>query len=139
MTTINTFDKATIKQLRADFQAALDAVAQKHGLVAGMGTIRFSPNEFGVRLKVATKGTSSATSATPNTNTIEFEDLKRHGSLRCPGLDITKTYTFGRLGDIKFVGFHDRRYKFPFTVQATNGKRYKISVAQASNILHTAK
>jgi hypothetical protein len=135
--TIQSFDKETVKQLRAELQNALNAVAQKHGLVVGLGTIRFGASEFGVRLKVSTKSNSSQVNAT--TNTVEFEDLKRHGMHRCPGLDITKTYSFAKLGDIKFVGFHERRYKFPFTVQTSNGKRYKISVFQAANILHTAK
>lgn len=129
--TIQSFDKANLKQLRAEFQAAIDAVAVKHGLMASMGGIRFQANEFGVRLKVATK--TSQTAVVANANSVEFEDLKRHGVHRVPGLDITKTYFVGKIGGVKFVGFHDRRYKFPFSIQSTtNGKRYKLSVAQAS-------
>jgi len=139
MTTINSFDKTNLKQLRAEFQAALDAVAVKHGLVAGLGNIRFDANKFGVKLEVRTK-TPATSSVASNTNTVEFEALKNQW--RVPGIDITKTYSLRvRTGieDVKFVGFVDRRYKFPFSVQTTNGKRYKVSVEQARSILHTAK
>jgi hypothetical protein len=139
MTTINSFDKTNLKQLRAEFQAALDAVAAKHGLVAGLGNIRFDANKFGVKLEVRTK-TPATASVVSNTNTVEFEALKNQW--RVPGIDVTKTYSLrvrSGIEDVKFVGFVDRRYKFPFSVQTTNGKRYKVSVEQARNILHTAK
>lgn len=139
MTTINSFDKTNLKQLRAEFQAAVDVVAAKHGLVAGLGNIRFDANKFSVRLEVRTKSPSASIAST-NANTLEFEALKKQW--RVPGIDTTKTYRLrvkSGYVSVKFVGFVDRRYKFPFTVQATDGKRYKVSVEQANNILPTAQ
>ena len=54
MTLIN---ESTIKTLRAEFQAALDAVAAKHGLSAGMGRITYDHTQtnFRCKLEVVTK------------------------------------------------------------------------------------
>jgi hypothetical protein len=131
------FDKATVKQLRAEFQAAIDAVAQKHGLAAGLGNIRFDANKFGCRLEVMTRSPLANSSPTPNTNAVEFESLKTQW--RVPGIDVTKTYTISTIGDVKFVGFVPRRPKFPFVVQTSAGKRFKVSVETAKRVLHTAK
>lgn len=131
--TITSFDKVSIKQLRAELQAAIDTVTAKHGLVASLGTIRFDQNKFGTRLQVATKTQTAVNPAATakNTNTVEFEALKRQ---RVAIVDITKDYFLTGTGRVRFVGYVARRPKYPFVVETVTGKRYKLSALQAQRI-----
>lgn len=53
--TIAAFDKQNLKTLRADLDAALKAVADKHGIDLSVGTIRFDAAAFSAKIDGAVK------------------------------------------------------------------------------------
>ena len=57
---IKQFDKPTLRALRADLDAALAAVAAKHGIAVRVGNASFMPNTATFKLELATKGDDGA-------------------------------------------------------------------------------
>lgn len=51
---ITKFDRANLKALRADIDAALATVAEKHGISLGIGNISFSGEKFTTRMTAMT-------------------------------------------------------------------------------------
>ena len=131
MTAIN---KSTLPSIRADINAALAAVAAKHGLVMSIGNIRFTEDSFRTTLEAKTfkqAGTEVAVAA------VEQVALETAGKRVLGGasVDITKEYMSPTLGKVKLVGYHPRKPKYPFIVQTVSGKRFKITVASARNLV----
>jgi hypothetical protein len=112
------FDNATIKNLRREYQAAIDAVSKKYGLDGEMGKITYEDNEFRCKLTVCNVTLKQATmkapmkSSLPGTNADSI--IGRSYKLRNSIYTIEKMLKPG-----VFIGVTQR------------GKRYKI----AANVL----
>ena len=63
MATVKTFDRANLKTIRADIDAALAAVAKKHGINLSIGNIRFDANEFTTKLTAVTNASKAKDTA----------------------------------------------------------------------------
>jgi len=128
-------DKNTVAQIRKDVDAALAAVAAKHGITFNMGTIRFNSESM--------RGTLTATANNASTGLaepLELKELKIKG-IRILGIvenDLTLTYTSPTLGKVKFVGYHARKPKYPFIIEKVGSKkRFKISTTAAMSMMKT--
>ena len=127
-------DKNAVAQIRKDIDAALAAVAAKHGITFNLGTIRFNSESF--------RGTLTAAANNPTTGTVEpleFKELKLRG-VRMLGInesDLSKTFKSPTLGSVKLIGYHARKPKYPFIVETLGGKRYKISLMSAQSLVGT--
>lgn len=132
MTAIN---KSTLPSIRAEINAALQAVGAKHGLNFSLGNIRFTDTTFSGKLEAAAVGATGTLGASAKA-TVEAIDLKMMGPLILgQNVDLTKEYTSPTLGKVQLVGYHPRKPKYPFIVQTKLGKRFKISIASARNLV----
>lgn len=124
---MNKIDQEACKTLRAEIDAALAAVMTKHGLIAQIGTIKFSDTDMRCQLTVGVKPTTS-TSATsePAFRPDWIQGARRHG------------YSYGlpnavdRLGK-KFKNVYGKEYVFlginqtgHFAIGEVGGKMFKI-------------
>jgi hypothetical protein len=124
-----TINASNIKTIRADLEAALAAVAKKHGIQFTMGRITYSD------AKLSGKLTAVDTSATVNgaavvAATPEAVDLARYGKsyIGDPSFDFGATYMDGQIGKFTIVGLKTRSHKYPFVIKAvSDGKTYKAS------------
>lgn len=132
---VTEFDRYNISVMRQEVEAALAAIGAKHGLNFNVGRITFEPNEF--RCKV-TAVTSSSVQGQPAGQTVEFASLQRQGAfaIGAVGVDFANSlFRHPKLGRVKIVGYTPRRHKYPYSVQTVNGKRYKVSLMQAMDLV----
>jgi len=113
---ITQFDKATCRTLGLEIEAALAAVAAKHGLKATYGGGSFDPSQFTckIRLELATDN--------PNAETAErakFTQLCDLFNLKAD--DYGAVIRSHRHGDLTIVGFEPSRPKFPIKVRKADG------------------
>jgi len=119
MTAIN---KDTLKQIRADLNAALKTVTAKHGIDFNLGIIRFTASEFRCKLNATARGTSKVT-VDPKVAALSANTW-RLGS----GYKPNAVYNMVGIGRAKFVGYNRSAKKYPYIVQVVGStKRYKVS------------
>jgi hypothetical protein len=111
MTKFTSFDRASLKTLRADLQAVLDTYAAETGLEFDIGGIRFSEAEATIKLTTKIKGATTRT------------DLNLQRMIESYNLVIEKN---GR----KLVRYDTRKPKFPF-IYVENGKTFKTTPDRA--------
>lgn len=116
--TIKTFDKANLKSLSAEIEAAVAAIAAKHGLrlAGGIGG-RYSDMEFTI------KGTLKVTDA------ATVADAARQDWNRYAGLDGFSPEDFGKTfkfsgSTYTISGYNPRSPKRPIKATGTDGKVY---------------
>ena len=114
MTNITTFDRANLKKLRSDIEAAVATVGAAHGISLTLGTARFSSDN--VTMKLEGSIISNGTVKTKGAIALERFYPKYVGKL--------VKMSNGKTG--KVIEYHSRKPKFPFIVEAGN-KRYKLS------------
>jgi hypothetical protein len=128
-TKINSFNRTNLKLIRAEMQAAIDAVAKQHGLKGSLGNIRFEDHSFTTKLSVETTGAAAVK-----------EDRKANAFklyARSEGLDASD---FGKVFEyagktLKIVGYNTRAKKYAINVEDMNGKAFKVSGAQIASAL----
>jgi hypothetical protein len=114
------FDKDTIKNLRVEIDAALAAIAVKHGIQIRAGNATFSPEFMTMKLEFSTLQNGKPV-------TKEAEALK----LYAPSLGLTpehlaKNFVISGV-TYRLVGFCPRKQKFPMVCERTSdGKRYGL-------------
>ena len=115
MAKIKSFDKATLKALRAEMDAVLAKYGKKTGLDFEVGNMRFTETEVDIKVKAKVTGAKSRAEQ---------------------GLEVfAKLYGFkltNSNGD-RLVEFKERNRKYPFIFER-NGKRYKCSESQARDL-----
>ena len=119
-----TLNKANLKIIRADIDAALAAVEKKHGGKFSLGNIRYSTNDF--RCKLEFVSTSDASGNAVNPDEINF---KRDAFLVGVSKDaFGKSFT-SRGKKYTITGINTRAHKFPIQGVNTRGDRYKFPVS----------
>jgi hypothetical protein len=112
---MQSFNKVTCQKLRADLNRVLAAYGVAEGITFEVGNMRFSPSE--VRI----------TSLTARINGAPKREEKLMESM----FVVHGLTEFNGRGD-RLVEYNPRRYQYPFVfISASNGKRYKCSLAQA--------
>lgn len=118
---IKQFDKAACRQLAEDVQAAVQAVAKKHGLTLERAGGRFNPTEFTQKLKWTIGDKAAVT-----------KQAKADWDMHCEVLGL-KPEHFGKEVHCKgqawrVCGLNPRRSRYPVLAEDSNGQRLRLSV-----------
>lgn len=132
------FTRSNLPQIRADIDAALKAVAAKHGIDFTLGRIVFSDSEFRGKLTgVARSAVPAAAGVSPVAPVKpEMLALVKNTWLFGKTFDITKEYKHPTLGTVKVVGYNSKARQYPVIIaQVGTGKRYKTSLTMAKSFI----
>jgi hypothetical protein len=124
---MTTFTKSQMAKVRADLDKALSSVGALHGVDFSIGTIRFGAETLSGVMRGAA-GTSTATKTDPKLVAFLTRGARLLGH---PSINENDKFHSLGLGTVKFVGYNTRAKAYPFIVQTTGGKRYKINEARA--------
>ena len=114
MTNITTFDRANLKKLRSDIEAAVATVGAAHGISLTLGSARFSSNNVTMKLEGS---------------------IISNGMVKTKGAIALERFYPGYVGKVvklsngkkgKVIEYHSRKSKYPFIVEVGN-KRFKLS------------
>lgn len=119
---IKQLDRTSLKLLRTDLDAALTAIAQKHGIILTVGNARFTSSTATFKLNVATK---AADGTIINREREDFISLADVYGLKPEWID--KTFQWSG-NTYKITGLQPRRRKNPVLVRNRNGKGYVFGV-----------
>ncbi len=119
MSKITEFDKPTLRDLRADIDAALIAVGAKHGIRLSTGNARFTADSATFKLECSLFNSDGV---------AESKEMVALKALY-PQL-VNKRITFGRGTNGFIIGYNPRAHQYPFLVKTVKGV-YKITSAQA--------
>jgi hypothetical protein len=118
------FDNATIKNLRREYQAAIDAVSKKYGLVGEMGRITYEDNEFRCKLTVTAPATLvKATLSNPMYNATGHP----HPSTSYIGRSYKLRNSVYTITDMKSPGV--------FLAKNQNGRLFRIKADQLKGMI----
>jgi len=128
-TTIKSFDRPTIKALRAEIDAALKAVADRHGIAITSGSATFSDANVSLKIQLATLGEGGAV------NTREAEDFRRNAaSFGLAADDLGRSF-FSRGKTYTLVGASVKSYKYPLLCRDDGGKVMKFRAESVRSLL----
>jgi hypothetical protein len=124
---IQEFDKATVHTLITDMEAALQSVADKHGIILKRKNCSYRSNVCAVPFEVCVERVT----ADGNVETPESATYKA----RCFQFGLKPEWLFEWFTDflgkrLQVVGLKPRRRKYPVVVRAENGTQYKMAAAQ---------
>jgi hypothetical protein len=125
--------KVQVGQIRADLQAAFAAVTAKHGVHFNLGTIRFSADTMTGKLTGVVANTTASGVVVADPKAIALAKVGKR-ILGQSFNDAAKYHSLS-LGTVKVVGYNSRARAYPFVVQTTGGKRYKISTLSAQGLV----
>ena len=111
-------DKA--RQIHEDINAALKAVADKHGLNVGGGSLRYTTTDFKFATTFALKGQTGEVEVDPKL----VMNHKRFAFYVGLGDKLGKTFNDTRLGEVTYVGMTSRDKAI---CRAKDGKMYKFA------------
>jgi len=123
---IKAFDKQNLQQLRADMDAAIQQVAQKHGITIRLKNISYLPERATSKLEfIATGEAASAANPQAAQEAIYAADFKRYcSSFGLKPEQHGATFKHGR-DTYKLVGLKPRAPKNPILAKSfTNGRIY---------------
>lgn len=109
------FNKATLATLRPEVQAALDAIAAKHGITLKLGNIGFSPDGGSFSSKIEGKVEAIA-------NAAEEARFREYATMY--GYDPDKVAATPQ-GEAKLVGFNPKARAKPWII-GIGDKRYVV-------------
>lgn len=131
--------KSLAATLRSDVNAALAVIAKKHGVDFTLGTIRFNPESMRVTLTGNARGAAGLSpSVKADPKLVAFKKIGARilaGSVHAIPTENDK-FRSPSLGTVTFSGYNSRAHAYPFIVNATNGKRYKLSTMSAMSLLN---
>jgi hypothetical protein len=122
MSKVNSFDRANIRQINAEIENALSAVAQKYGVEINLKNTRFSTDNYSTKIEVCTLNNG-------NVMTKEAIDFNRYKNIK--GINAELGDAFNYQGDIfTITGYKSRSSKYPIlAVSNNNGKTYKFPIS----------
>ena len=126
--------KTQVSQLRADITKALAAVTAKHGVDFSIGTIRFDADKMSGKLTGVVRG-AGGTSVTAPVDLKALALAKVGKRILGASFDDAAKYHSLSLGTVKVVGYNSRAKAYPFIVQTTGGKRYKVTAMSAQTLV----
>ena len=112
---IKQFDKANLKDLRNDIDAALKQVMDKHGISLSIGNISFNAGRFTTRM------TGQLPVTTENKIVLENPIFQQYG------FNIGDTFVHNTKV-MKITGYNSRRPKNCVELQDQNGKKFSTSL-----------
>lgn len=137
MKKITAFNHANLESLRIEIQDALNAIAQKHGIVAGrLGRIGFQGDHFKASIEFSTAESSNGTEIV---DPKLFDNMKRHGfKVGFAVTDIGTLVDFGTgtLGKAKIVGMVGYT---KIAVQNEKGQIFRCDPQSVKRLMKAAK
>jgi hypothetical protein len=128
---MTTFTKSQMAKVRADLDKALSSVGALHGIDFSIGTIRFGAETMRTTLSGVMRGAAGTSTATKTDPKLVAFLTRGARLLGHPSINENDKFHSLGLGTVKFVGYNTRAKAYPFIVQTTGGKRYKINEARA--------
>ena len=131
---IEQFTKNNLPEIRADINAALEAVEKKYGIKIALGNIKFSPDSFDAKMTVVTEKASGGVDSDVDPKWIA--DYNRYYlSYGLQASDLGKEFDFqGKKA--KLVGSRVRADKQIVIKVEGNNKFNIISAEQAARLIH---
>lgn len=122
MSKVNSFDRANIRQINAEIENALSAVAQKYGVEINLKNTRFSTDNYSTKIEVCTLNNG-------NVMTKEAIDFNRYKNIK--GINAELGDAFNYQGDIfTITGYKSRSSKYPILAVSNNtDKTYKFPIS----------
>jgi hypothetical protein len=115
------FDRYTCRMLRAEIDAALKQVAEKHGISLRAGNARFGPDNMSMKLEAA------IISSDGQVKSPERTDFERHAAMfGFKADDLGATFPF-RGTTYEIVGLKVRSRKYPVLGKRADGKTFKFN------------
>jgi hypothetical protein len=125
---MSTITKSNIATIRSDVEAALAAVAKKHGLTITVGRITYDDSSF--RCKVEGE-------ATVSNSAVKQSSKLGLATVLGDKFNEKEIYISSSLGLVKFVDYRPSSYKYPVIVeQVQTTKRFKLSTLQAKALVN---
>ena len=128
MNKITEFNKANLKALRVELEAAHKAIEKKFGIQLKAGNISFSGNEANIKLKANTIGAQGTAITKEAKQFALYAELGGYGHLKVG----SQVEINGTLLTIK--GYNSRAPKSPIQLEA-NGRGYKCSERALQNAI----
>jgi len=131
----NLSDRATLRMLREEFQAAINAVAAAHGLTADLGNIRYNTEgtSFSTKMTVETGGKADVADRKADKAADNF---KRYAVLEgLESSDFGKVFNYAGKTGLRIVGYNTRAKKYPISLEDASGRGYKVSGRQIKSAL----
>jgi len=120
------FDKANIAIIRLAIEKALATVELNHCIKFKIGTITYTDEEFGCKLKTfITKSTVTPKASDPKAALkLEYaNNVRKHGwKMGITEADLGKVVTMRLIGEVEFVGCKDRDSRMPLIFEDENGQ-----------------
>ena len=122
MSKVNSFDRANIRQINAEIENALSAVAQKYGVEINLKNTRFTTSNYSTKIEVCTLNDGTVM-------TKEAIDFNRYKNIK--GINAELGDAFNYQGDIfTITGYKSRSSKYPILAVSNNtGKTYKFPIS----------
>jgi len=122
MSKVNSFDRANIRQINAEIENALSAVAQKYGVEINLKNTRFTTDNYSTKIEVCTLNDGTVM-------TKEAIDFNRYKNIK--GINAELGDAFNYQGDIfTITGYKSRSSKYPILAVSNNtGKTYKFPIS----------
>lgn len=111
---ITTFDKATLKLLRAEMDEALAHVAAKRGITLRVGNMSYTAGTFTAKVEATCAANAD----------LKRETLSLYA--RTSSIDLNRIHTDVRGNKHRIVDFMPRRKK-PWITQTQDGKQYCVA------------
>lgn len=113
-------NRATLRAISTDAEAALASVAKKHGVQIDVGGIRYNADHATMKVEIA------AIASDGTAKTKEATDFERYAdSYGLKASDLGREFNY--LGDtFTLIGAKPRSTKYPLLAKRSDGKVYKL-------------
>lgn len=139
MAKVKSFDRANLKDIRADLNTALAAVAKKHGITLDVGNIRFDATSFSTKLiaTVAATGSTATTAAPAGVNPTWVANFKKYAVMfGLKPTDLNKQIKYAGK-TVTIVGIRPKA-NYPLVIQRATGGLVAVSAEAVKSALATA-
>jgi hypothetical protein len=127
MKKIESFDRATVKALRSEIEAALASVSKKYGIEISAGNATFTSSNVTFKIQAAVV---AASGMVMSKSVSDFNMYSRYNGLKA---NLGDKFSF-RGTEYTVVGWKARARKNPVLVES-NGKSFRISVELINSCL----
>jgi hypothetical protein len=118
------FNKEKVRAISNEIEAAVQVVAQAHGIVIKRGAASYTDSNFSLALKISTIGEGGVVQSQER---LDFLSMAHFYGLKAEDIDQEFNYAGDRY---KVVGLKRKSTKFPILVEKiATGKRFKFPEA----------
>lgn len=120
---VTNFDRSNLRQINAEIEQAMKAVAQKYGLQVKLGNTRFSNSNASSKFELMTVSESGAVMSK---EAIDFNRYKNAKAIRA---NLGDSFQFNG-NTYTITGYKAKSYKYPVLAKCSvDGKTYKFPIS----------